>query len=945
MMHSEKRKQIGKLCADTPMLNVRDPRGLTIRKVAYHRAPKAQALIERITQHRYDAAQRLISSFDPKLFATSEARPNLVTSYSLSGQIVHTDSVDAGWRAHWYGAAGQLLQTVDARGTSTRTEYDRLLRPVAVHEKMQHDEERCVERFAYGAHGDRADNQQGCLIRHDDPAGTLEIKSYSLTGAVQHEIRRLLPNKAVPNWLEKEAERNTQLEAQSYATHWAYNAVGELLSQKDAKDNEQRFTYTLAGRLQTAYVKLHGLEEQIVAKGLIYNALGQVLHEEAGNGVITDYTYDLKTQRLSSVRTLRPAKHNQPDRSSQLQHLHYHYDPVGNILRIEDKAPPSQFFNNQQINAASTYTYDTLYQLVKATGREHAGAAQGSTAPSALKITSHPVGTYVNYTRTYAYDAGGNMIVIRGETGASPFTQNMTIGKGSNRLVLVSNLQVDKECFSKLDYDANGNPTALSSGQTLAWDTRNQLCRVTSIARSNTPDDEENYQYDGSGHRIRKTTRALVKHETDAMRCAEIIYLPGLEIRRGYGVNGKLSEEQHVICIDAASRAQLRIQHWEQSKRQEADQPQNQFRYSLSNHLGSSALELDQAADILSYEEYYPFGGTAIWTAKNDVEAKYKVVRYSGKERDATGLYYYGFRYYAPWLARWLNPDPAGTADGLNLFRMVRNNPITLSDPDGLAPNANSVEGETGNKEIIIPKYQRKGAKIPLAVAIWMRNKRVESFSEKTKTYKANNDFKVVETNDIGSARTARQSSLLSNDNIDTQFQIFSYIAKNLIHNFRSDLSEKQKHNLSLLVNVSRQAWDAEHLNHFAVINKNDKSSPTVYGIGSMSINEKNKTAVFYSLIAHPFTQIPSELSSSEKFKPFKKLLIQGLNTKISGESTAIEKAINADFRVKKVGTFLPNKMLAITVGRYGLKKIETEAINPRSAAIAERYGFRSVNR
>ncbi|WP_332451009.1 RHS repeat-associated core domain-containing protein, partial [Burkholderia ubonensis] len=48
--------------------------------------------------------------------------------------------------------------------------------------------------------------------------------------------------------------------------------------------------------------------------------------------------------------------------------------------------------------------------------------------------------------------------------------------------------------------------------------------------------------------------------------------------------------------------------------------------------------------------------------------------------------YDYGYRHYAPWLARWLNPDPAGTVDGLNLFRMVRNNPVTLVDSDGHEP-------------------------------------------------------------------------------------------------------------------------------------------------------------------------------------------------------------------------------------------------------------------
>nr|WP_275666171.1 RHS repeat-associated core domain-containing protein [Vibrio sp. Isolate23] len=92
------------------------------------------------------------------------------------------------------------------------------------------------------------------------------------------------------------------------------------------------------------------------------------------------------------------------------------------------------------------------------------------------------------------------------------------------------------------------------------------------------------------------------------------------------------------------------------------------YRYQLDNHLSSAHLELNEHAEILSHEEYYPFGGTAVWSAKSQTEAKYKTIRYSGKERDTTGLSYYGYRYYAPWLCRWLNPDPAGTVDGLNLF-------------------------------------------------------------------------------------------------------------------------------------------------------------------------------------------------------------------------------------------------------------------------------------
>ncbi|WP_459177608.1 RHS repeat domain-containing protein, partial [Ewingella americana] len=99
-----------------------------------------------------------------------------------------------------------------------------------------------------------------------------------------------------------------------------------------------------------------------------------------------------------------------------------------------------------------------------------------------------------------------------------------------------------------------------------------------------------------------------------------------------------------------------------------------------------SLLELDADGQLISQEAYFPFGGTAVSATRDQVEADYKTLRYSGKERDATGLYYYGYRYYQPWAGRWLSADPAGTIDGLNLYRMVRNNPVLLCDEKGLKP-------------------------------------------------------------------------------------------------------------------------------------------------------------------------------------------------------------------------------------------------------------------
>jgi RHS repeat-associated protein len=64
-----------------------------------------------------------------------------------------------------------------------------------------------------------------------------------------------------------------------------------------------------------------------------------------------------------------------------------------------------------------------------------------------------------------------------------------------------------------------------------------------------------------------------------------------------------------------------------------------------------------------------PYGGTAIIAGKDKTQTQQKRYRYTGKERDdSSGLSYYGARYLAPWLARWISPDSAGAVDGLNLY-------------------------------------------------------------------------------------------------------------------------------------------------------------------------------------------------------------------------------------------------------------------------------------
>jgi RHS repeat-associated protein len=61
------------------------------------------------------------------------------------------------------------------------------------------------------------------------------------------------------------------------------------------------------------------------------------------------------------------------------------------------------------------------------------------------------------------------------------------------------------------------------------------------------------------------------------------------------------------------------------------------------------------------------------------------VFGYTGREFDSeTGLYYYRARYYSPRLGQFLQTDPIGTQDDVNLYRYVGSDPLNQRDPTGL---------------------------------------------------------------------------------------------------------------------------------------------------------------------------------------------------------------------------------------------------------------------
>ncbi|MDC9621816.1 insecticidal toxin complex (Tc) protein C [Xenorhabdus sp. XENO-7] len=678
------------LYSRTPSVTVSDNRGKTVREILYHRHPDTpDTTDERITRQEFNTANHSSTSTDPRLYELRKLdttiNPNQTTLTSLSGRVLRTESVDAGTTFFLNDIAGRPVFIIDANKVTRCWQYENNMlpgRPLSITEQPA-EKTKCVTEYFIWADNSpemQSKNLAGQCIRHYDTSGLRQTNSVALTGNPLSVTQQHLKEEHSADWQnEDESAWKERLNSELFTTLTTADTAGAPLLLTDARGNQQRLTYDIAGQLKSSWLTLKGQTEQVIVKSLTSSAAGQKLREEHGNGVVTTYNYEPETQRLIGVKTERPQIHKLG--AKIFQDLRYTYDPVGNVLNITNNAEIIRFWRNQKVIPENTYTYDSLYQLIRASGREMTNIGQQS---SQLPAPAIPLPTdnnsYTKYIRTYAYDRGGNLTQIRHSAPATNnnYTTDITVSDRSNRAVLslLTGIpaQVDN-CF-----DAGGHQLQMLPGQQLAWNARGELLQVSSVVREDTISDDEHYCYDSDGER---TCKVGIQQTGNSTMTRRVIYLSELELRTIQ--NGDTEKESlQIITVGEAGSAQVRGLHWDRGKPD--DISNDQLRYSYDSLTGSSGLEVDGEGNLISQEEYYPYGGTSVWAAKSQTEANYKTVRYSGKERDTTGLYYYGFRYYQPWAGRWLSADPAGTVDGLNLYRMVRNNPVAFTDPDGRIP-------------------------------------------------------------------------------------------------------------------------------------------------------------------------------------------------------------------------------------------------------------------
>jgi RHS repeat-associated protein len=256
-------------------------------------------------------------------------------------------------------------------------------------------------------------------------------------------------------------------------------------------------------------------------------------------------------------------------------------------------------------------------------------------------------------------------------------------------------------------YDAHGNTTAMPHLPALVWDYKDQL-KEADLGGGG----DAYYVYDASGERIRKVIEKGTVVE-------ERIYLGDYEVytKTTSGVENTRRETLHIS--DGSKRIAIIDSEPGSTGGIVETNDSITIRYQYDNHLGSACLELDENAAIISYEEYHPFGTTSYRSGRSETEVSLKRYKYVGKERDEeTGLYYYGARYFAGWIGRFVSVDPlAGKYPFYTPYQYSGNNPVTFYDLDGNETTENEVTNvETNGQqapEFMMYETAKHGGMIP----------------------------------------------------------------------------------------------------------------------------------------------------------------------------------------------------------------------------------------